>query len=45
MPPGSNTVYGPVQVNNTILNTDAISERFTLLNQQGSQRDRRAACS
>jgi uncharacterized protein len=36
MPTGSDTVYGPVQVNNTILNTDAISERFTLLNQQGS---------
>jgi uncharacterized protein len=36
MPTGNNTVYGPVQVNSTILNTDSISERFTLLNQQGS---------
>jgi hypothetical protein len=36
MPTGNNTVWGPVQVNSTILNTDSISERFTLLNQQGS---------
>jgi uncharacterized membrane protein (UPF0182 family) len=36
MPRGSDTVWGPVQVNNTILNTDAISREFTLLNQQGS---------
>jgi uncharacterized membrane protein (UPF0182 family) len=36
MPTGSDTVWGPVQVNNTILNTDAISREFTLLNQQGS---------
>ena len=36
MPRGSDTVWGPVQVNNTILNTDEISSRFTLLNQQGS---------
>ncbi len=36
MPTGSDTVWGPVQVNNTILNTDTISSRFTLLNQQGS---------
>lgn len=37
MPTGNNTVYGPVQVNSTILNTDQISSRFTLLNQQGSR--------
>ena len=37
MPTGNNTVYGPVQVNSTILNTDAISSQFTLLNQQGSR--------
>ena len=36
MPTGNNTVYGPVQVNSTILNTDQISSQFTLLNQQGS---------
>ncbi len=36
MPTGSNTVYGPVQVNSTILNTDTISEKFTLLDQKGS---------
>jgi uncharacterized membrane protein (UPF0182 family) len=37
MPTGNNTVYGPVQVNSTILNTDRISSQFTLLNQQGSR--------
>ena len=37
MPTGNNTVYGPVQVNSTILNTDQISSQFTLLNQQGSR--------
>jgi uncharacterized membrane protein (UPF0182 family) len=37
MPTGSNTVFGPVQVNSTILNTDSISERFTLLDQRGSR--------
>jgi uncharacterized membrane protein (UPF0182 family) len=37
MPTGSNTVFGPVQVNNTILNTAAISEQFTLLNREGSR--------
>lgn len=36
MPTGGKTVWGPVQVNNTILNTRAISREFTLLNQQGS---------
>ncbi len=36
MPTGNNTVYGPVQVNSTILNTSDISQKFTLLNQQGS---------
>ncbi len=37
MPTGNNTVYGPVQVNSTILNTADISSQFTLLNQQGSR--------
>ena len=37
MPTGNNTVYGPVQVNSTILNTSDISQKFTLLNQQGSR--------
>ncbi len=37
MPTGQNTVYGPVQVNSTILNTATISSQFTLLNQQGSR--------
>jgi uncharacterized protein len=37
MPTGNNNVFGPVQVNSTILNTDSISSQFTLLNQQGSR--------
>ncbi len=36
MPTGNNTVYGPVQVNSTILNTSDISQKFTLLDQKGS---------
>ena len=36
MPDGLN-VAGPVQVNQTINNTDAISKEFSLLNQRGSQ--------
>ena len=37
MPTGKSAVDGPVQVNSTILNTAAISQQFTLLNQQGSR--------
>jgi uncharacterized membrane protein (UPF0182 family) len=37
MPTGKTAVDGPVQVNSTILNTAAISQQFTLLNQQGSR--------
>jgi uncharacterized protein len=36
MPQGQ-TVEGPVQVNNAIIRTSAISQAITLLNQQGSQ--------
>ena len=36
MPQGQ-TVEGPVQVNNDIIRTTAISQAITLLNQQGSQ--------
>ncbi len=36
MPQGQ-TVFGPVQVNNAIIRTPAISTAITLLNQQGSQ--------
>ena len=35
MPTGA-PVFGPPQVNSTINNTDAISQKFTLLSQQGS---------
>lgn len=34
--PQGNPVYGPVQVNSTINNTDKISEKFTLLGQAGT---------